>query len=229
MTDHARQSEPRERRRSALHQWRDLNPGQIIERLARGTLTVPWPSRENLGGLLTFTDAEAWRGFVSELSLHPAIPWIVRGKFRRAQSLDFLARVDFDLIKVGELAALVALELALKDRCGQHLPSKKGRGPDFADLVKYLVEQDGLTDQALPFVGRYGGSLVPHLYESESARLARKAAKVPPPTTLVGIRNSLSHGDPFDGLPWSGLLELVRDLIHYAYRDYLTECGSHTA
>jgi hypothetical protein len=205
-----------------------LDPSQLVERLSAGVLTVPWPSRDNLGGVLTFSEAHTWRRFVSDLSLHAAIPWIVRGKFRRAQSLYFLAWVDFDLIKVGELAALVALELALKDRYGQHLPPKKGRAADFYDLMKYLVEQDGLTDKDLPFVRRYGGSVIPHLYESDSARLARKAANAPAQTTLVGIRNSLSHGDPFDGLPWSGLLELVRDLIHYAYRDYLIESRFHT-
>jgi hypothetical protein len=40
---------------------------------------------------------------------------------------------------------------------------------------------------------------------------------------LSDIRNALAHGDPFDSLPWSGLLELVRDLIQYAYRTYLQE------
>ena len=33
----------------------------------------------------------------------------------------------------------------------------------------------------------------------------------------------MAHGDPFDGLPTGGLLELVRDLINYAYRDYVAE------
>lgn len=31
--------------------------------------------------------------------------------------------------------------------------------------------------------------------------------------TLDERRNALTHGDPFDGLPTSGLVELVRDLI----------------
>jgi hypothetical protein len=42
------------------------------------------------------------------------------------------------------------------------------------------------------------------------------------------IRNDLAHGYPFDGFPQSGLLELVRDLIEYAYRDMIrmhTEMG----
>lgn len=40
---------------------------------------------------------------------------------------------------------------------------------------------------------------------------------------LAERRNSLAHGDPFEGLPTGGLLELARDLINYAYRDYIAE------
>ncbi|WP_333885786.1 hypothetical protein [Sphingobium yanoikuyae] len=39
--------------------------------------------------------------------------------------------------------------------------------------------------------------------------------------TLDERRNALAHGDPFDGMPTSGLVELVRDLISFAYRDRL--------
>jgi len=35
-----------------------------------------------------------------------------------------------------------------------------------------------------------------------------------------------AHGDPLEGLPGGGLLELVRDLIEYAYRDYLAEADA---
>jgi hypothetical protein len=41
--------------------------------------------------------------------------------------------------------------------------------------------------------------------------------------TLAEHRNTLAHGDPFEGLPTGGLLELVRDLINFAYRDYIAE------
>jgi hypothetical protein len=37
--------------------------------------------------------------------------------------------------------------------------------------------------------------------------------------TLADIRNDAAHGYSFDGFPWTGLMELVRDLIEYAYRD----------
>jgi hypothetical protein len=41
--------------------------------------------------------------------------------------------------------------------------------------------------------------------------------------SLPTIRNQLAHGCPFDGLPWSGLTELVRNLIEYAYRNFSAE------
>lgn len=40
---------------------------------------------------------------------------------------------------------------------------------------------------------------------------------------LADRRNKLAHGDPFDGIPTGGLLELVRDLINYAYRGIIAE------
>jgi hypothetical protein len=41
--------------------------------------------------------------------------------------------------------------------------------------------------------------------------------------SLADLRNDPAHGYPFDGLPSSGLLEVVRDLIDYAYRDMIAE------
>jgi hypothetical protein len=41
--------------------------------------------------------------------------------------------------------------------------------------------------------------------------------------SLAEIRNKQAHGDPFDGLAYGGLLELVRDLIAYAYRDFIRD------
>lgn len=35
----------------------------------------------------------------------------------------------------------------------------------------------------------------------------------------------LAQGDPFEGLPTGGLLELVRDLINFAYRKYIAEAA----
>jgi hypothetical protein len=177
-------------------------------------LVLPWPVSGNLGGFRIFCTIAEWREFILDLGLHEAIPEVVSGKFQRAQKLYFLAWIDFDVIKAGELMALTALELALKDRYG----NKK-----LATLLQHMVEKDGLKDEKIPMFRKYGGSIVANLYETHASRKARKGTNVAPPMTLSGIRNSLAHGDPFDDLPWSGLLELVRDLVEYAYRDLIVE------
>jgi hypothetical protein len=44
-----------------------------------------------------------------------------------------------------------------------------------------------------------------------------------PPITIESIRNTTAHGDPFDTMPWDALVEVLRDLIHYADRDRLNQ------
>lgn len=192
-------------------------------------LIVPWPTRANIGGMLEFREASEWLAFLRQRDLHPAVPLIVAAKYQRAQKLYALAWQEFDLIKAGELVALTALELALRDRYGARAPKRGRQPPTLEGLLRYMVEGDGITDGALSFVRQYGGSVLPHLYETDATRAARKVTQSPPQTTLAAIRNSLAHGDPFDGLPWSGLLELVRDLIHYAYRDMISETTTSSA
>jgi len=72
---------------------------------------------------------------------------------------------------------------------------------------------DGLTDAQIPMVVRCGGTVIGQLTGETHPTLAER-------------RNALAHGDPFDGLPTGGLLELVRDLINYAYRHYVAEANS---
>ncbi|HYW77844.1 MAG TPA: hypothetical protein VFA48_14695 [Gammaproteobacteria bacterium] len=76
-----------------------------------------------------------------------------------------------------------------------------------------MVSSDGLTDTQIPMVVRCGGTAVGQLIGTTHPTLAER-------------RNALAHGDPFDGLPTGGLLELVRDLINYAYRHYLADAGA---
>ena len=186
-------------------------------------LLVPWPQPGNPAAILRFELQQTWLTFLSKCSVAPPVPLIVSAKFRRAQKLYALAWFEYDLIKAGELIALTALELALKDQYGHQF---RHRSPAFHALLRHMVERDGLTDGKLPFVQKYGGSVLLSLYETDDARCKRTANCAQPQTTLVGIRNSLAHGDPFDGLPWSGLLELVCDLINYAYRDLIAATGS---
>ena len=195
------------------------------------TFVMPWPQVGNPNAVLTFRRFEEWQFFIGACALHPAIPSIVGDKFRRAQRLYLLSWIDTGLVKAGELVALTALELALKDRYGvlfrQRNAStgnrrKKEQQPSLHDLLEHMVDGDGLTDALLPFTRCYGGSIIPVL---RGRRIPGPGSSTPDASrpTLAAIRNSLAHGDPFDVLPWSGLLELVRDLIEYAYRSYLQE------
>lgn len=169
-------------------------------------LALPWPAPDNPAGFIEFSTPTQWRTFVSSLGLPQGIPEIVAAKFRRAQMLYFLAWLYTDLIKAGELTALATLELALNDRYGEKV-RKRGAYRSFAELLAYMI-QDGLTDDKIPMVKRSGGSAIGFLNGDVKPSLAE-------------LRNNQAHGDPFDGFPVGGLLELVRDLIAYAYRDFI--------
>lgn len=182
-----------------------------IDLPARATLFVmPWPDPRAPGGLVTFETADAWRDAVAGLSLNPAVPEIVGLKFARAQKLYLLGWIDVDLVKAAELVALTALELAMLDCYGGLFPKKK-RG--FSELLRHMVKGDGLTDADIPMVVRCNGTAVGQLTGETEPTLAQR-------------RNMAAHGDPFDGFPVGGLVELVRDLIGYAYRDRIAAAGS---
>jgi hypothetical protein len=168
---------------------------------------LAWPMPGNPGGFVRFDKAVDWRDFVENLGIDTRIPDIVRAKFSRAQTLYILGWIDFGVVKAGELAALIALELALMDRYGARISKNKR---SFTALLKYMVEADGLTDAQIPMVKRCGGTAIGQLTGETRPTLAER-------------RNTLAHGDPFEGLPTGGLLELVRDLINFAYRDYIAE------
>jgi hypothetical protein len=170
---------------------------------------LAWPCDGRAGGFLQFDHPDQWRAFVDSLGIHPVIPTIVAGKFARAQALYLLGWFDAGLIKAGELAALVVLELALTDRYGGAYKTK----PSFSALLKHMVDADGLTDADIPMVARCGGIAIGQLTGTTHPTLAER-------------RNSLAHGDPFEGWPTAGLLELVRDLIDFAYRGYIAEAAA---
>ena len=91
-------------------------------------------------GFVQFDTADQWRAFVAGLGLDPLIPQIVRAKYARAQKLYLLGWIDLDLVKAGELVALTALELAVRDRYGG---ARSGKRKDFALLLRHMVEVDG--------------------------------------------------------------------------------------
>lgn len=188
-------------------------------------LVLIWPAPGNPVAFWHFQTPDEWRAFVITLSLDLRIPDIVRLKFERAQKLFLLGWIDTDLIKGAELVALTTLELALKDRFEHvvpRLPTKKldPSSPEammvqpirysFKALLRHLVEKEGLTDAQIPIIARCGGTAIGQLTGDTKQ-------------TLEERRNVMAHGDPFDGMPTSGLIELVRDLIMFAYRHYLDE------
>jgi hypothetical protein len=194
---------------------------------SRGSLVTPWPMPRNMGGQASVPTFAEWRSFVLELIPRRTIPEIVLRKFERAQKLHVLAWLDFDLIKAGELVGMTALELARTDRYAhaekqrrRKLVARKAETKDREiskgekswaerDLLKHMVESDGLTEEQVPMNMRCG---------SPSKVIDRLTGEAKP--SLSDLRNDSAHGAPFDGFPQSGLLELVRDLIDYAYRDW---------
>lgn len=185
---------------------------EIILNMAREPLVLAWPMPGRADGFRSFETGAEWHGFITGLGIDQRIPAIVRAKFDRAQKLYLFGWLDFSLVKAGELGAPIALELALMDRYGGHLPKKER---SFANLLKHMVEADGLTDADIPMVTRCAGTAIGQLTGVTKPTLAQR-------------RNMLAHGDPFDGLPIGGLLELARDLINYAYRGYIAEAAAQS-
>jgi hypothetical protein len=188
--------------------------------------TIYLPAPTIAYAFVSFSEPSEWLSYISSLDLHPAIPLIVRAKYQRAQKLYYIGWIDGDLIKAAELVALTALELALRDcyggrtdldevrqanpKSGKRKKSNKAAGqpPKLSDLCHYMVKRDGLKDEDIPLVRRCGGSVVKALIGETRP-------------SLYDRRNDATHGDPFDGLPTAGLIETIRDLIEYAYRDWI--------
>jgi hypothetical protein len=193
-----------------------------VENWRTGPLTLIWPTPDNPTAFHTFACYAQWRDFVTGFGLRSCPPLIVSRKFDRAQNLYRLAWLDFDVIKAAELAVLVALELALQNQYGGDAMrllsaskrlklTQKPEGPGSLGLrvlLKHMIAHDGLTAEALPSLRRPGANLLERIVGTGKPN-------------LVDIRNRLAHGDPFDGLHQAGLIELVRDLIDYAYRGHV--------
>lgn len=178
-----------------------------------GPLVVPWNEPGNPAHFHPFSTAEDWLAFVLRFNLSVDIPKPVALKYLRAQKLYAFAWFDYDLIKAGELVALSALERALKENY-----EGKSKKSGLAAWIEYMAEHDGLNDLVLPIAQRCSQPVVRYLYETDAAIEERKKVEGLEPNTLARIRNGLAHGDPFDGLNWPGLSEIVRDLIEYVYR-----------
>jgi len=134
-------------------------------------------------------------------------------EFERAQRLFLLGWLDTDTVKAAELVTFTALE-ALRDCYGGEVKRQHNK-VTFARLLRHMPERDGLTKAGMTMNRRCGGgSVIPLLVGDRKPSLA-------------AIRNDLAYGYPFDEFPWAGLLELIRDLIEYAYRRSHTEAPVH--
>ena len=181
------------------------------------SLFLAWPSPGAPADLRTFANFEQWKRIILATSLKPGVPTLPTLKFWRAQKLYLLGWLDMDLIKAGELQALAALEFTVRDQYGGCFPRTKKQikddwRPTFAMLLKYMVTDDHLTDDKLPIVQRCGGSVIGGLTGDRRP-------------TLADIRNEQAHGQSLDGLLIGGLLDVIHDLIEYAYRNRISVYG----
>jgi hypothetical protein len=170
-----------------------------------GPHVYPWPTEGNPAGFVSFASFQQWREFIFQLGVRDSLPDIVRAKFETAQKLYLLGWLDVDVLKAGEFAALSCLELSLKDRYGDRVKGKGGH-ISFGHLLRYMAEHDGLANEMLPVCRRSGGDLVSDLKSRNPS--------------ASFLRNREAHADPYNTAPYSGVLEVVRDLIEFAYRDW---------
>jgi hypothetical protein len=98
--------------RNMSHDFLDTTFAAMWPSCSADPFIVPWPTRDSPASFLQFSEPSTWIAFIAERSLTSQIPYIVSARMRRAQKLCALAWFDYDLIKVGELVALTALELA---------------------------------------------------------------------------------------------------------------------
>lgn len=197
-----------------------------------GPRQIPWPQPSIPGGFVSFANFAEWQRVVLGFRLPNGVPDDMVALFDRALKLYLVAWLDFDLITSAEMAALAALEHSLRDCYLGHfreqhnkaivakavkekrLPSvEENFKPEkipLAVLLRHMHEHDGLTDDKVSCVRKYGVSVM-KLLTGESD------------PSLASMRNARAHGNPLGSDYRSGLLELARDLIEYAYRRRIEE------
>ncbi|MBX3617480.1 MAG: hypothetical protein KF839_10150 [Nitrosomonas sp.] len=195
-------------------------------------LCICWASPGNPSKPHAFHYYSDWDQFISGFPLNKKIPQAISVKYERAQALYLMAWIRYDVIKAGELAAFAALELALRDRYWCEFQDKRkellkkdkksvpkymlnGVNSFLSAGLRFMVDYDGLNDEKLQIYNKSGGSVIANFFSDDKEQNGTKRSD-----TLVSFRNSLAHGDPFDGLAIGSLLEIVRDLIEYMYRDH---------
>ena len=101
----------------------------VVADTSSGPLLLPWPIPGNPGGFISFANFAEWQAFVLRLGLPDDVPQALSRKFERARQQYLLAWFDRDFIKAGELAALIALEYAVRDRYAHRIKAMRTPKP----------------------------------------------------------------------------------------------------
>lgn len=210
-----------------------------------GPRHLPWPIPGNPGALVEFSAFADWRDFFMAFRLPGGVPGHMTDAFDRALKIALLAWVDADLYVAAEMAALSALEHALRDcylgiekqrRLTLWAEEKKKEGKTlterdnekagqvyFAELLKVMVREEKLTDDMIPLARNCGVNILPLLTGEIRVINGGKEKIVRFEPSLADMRNGRAHGNPFESALTAGLIELVRDLMEFAYRKRIEE------
>jgi len=168
-------------------------------------LQIVGPVPGNPAAIREFNNLADWRSYVLGLQLRGSVPKAFRRYHNQALRALFFAWLDDGVIQVAELWALATLEGTIKARYPEMKERAKEEGIKFPGLeyaLRYLVNQGGLTDEAL---------------RESGARVLQNVLKDGNGSSLSDIRNGLAHGNALGGMPWGGLFEVIRDLIDFMY------------
>jgi hypothetical protein len=180
------------------------------------------------GEILQFYTISDWIDYLYTLCIKSnRVPIIHADQYHVALRIMMLAWADPGVSKAAELQALRSLEGALAqvyfnailDR--DQIKREREREKYKRDETKRC--QDCPSSQPIdpmkyrPGLCRYldhmaSHDALPSRYHNEGKKKDQSA--------LHNIRNALAHGEPFNNLPWGGLMESVRDVIEHAYRNY---------
>lgn len=219
-----------------------LEVSALMAARSPGQYMLPWPRPGDVGGFIPFSTFDQWRNFFFAFQLPSGVPSNMADAFDRALKIAVLSWIDSDLMVAAEMAALSALEHALRDRyLGEEKAKRQARAAQraksegrectleeneragwvvFADLLKIMVKKEALTDDKIPLAKHCGLRVIPFL---TGEIIDEDGKRRPFEPSLADIRNIRAHGNPFGSGPMAGLIELVRDLMAYAYRDLIAE------
>lgn len=186
-----------------------LNINLVNPSLHERSFTYPGdfgPDRQNVPVMQFYRIAE-WRDYLLTLQLRSRkVPMVFVNFYNAALRTLLLAWAEPAVIKPAELQTLRSLEAGLRDVYFQPVfDQAKARKPTLS------------RDEFMPGLGRYLDYMAAH---DELPPEAHSPSKRTTGNALDVIRNGLAHGDVFNGLPWGGLFESVREVMEHAFRNH---------